>query len=200
MTSQMSLPLSALICDDDGAQVLALRAALVKAGYQVVGEAAEGRQAVEMARELKPDLVLMDIKLPGPIHGIAAVQEIVQVFPVPIIMLTAYSDDALVNAAIEAGACAYLVKPISSEQLLPAVKVAMARFQALKAALDDSADVKEALETRQLVERAKEIYRERHHLSEADAFRALQRLSWNKSQALKQTAVEIIQAGEGPEG
>ncbi len=196
MLSEMSRPLRALICDDDGAQVLAIRAALLKAGYRVVGEASEGRQAVEMAQELKPDLILMDIKLPGLINGITAVQEIVQNLRVPIIMLTAYSDAALVNGAIEAGACAYLVKPISGEQLLPAVNMAIARFQALKEASEDSADVKEALETRQLVERAKEIYMERRHLPEADAFRTLQRMSRAKSQGLRQTAVEIIQTSE----
>lgn len=199
MTSERSFPLNALICDDDGSQVMAIRAALLKAGYRVVGEASEGRQAVEMAKELKPDLILMDIKLPGLIDGIVAVQEIIQDLPVPIVMLTAYSDDELVNAAIEAGACAYLVKPISSEQLLPTVKMATARFQILKEALKDSADVKEALETRQLVERAKEIYRERNQLSEADAFRALQTISRDKSQTLKQTAVEILQASESRE-
>lgn len=196
MTSEKSLPPSALICDDDGSQVMAIRAALLKTGYRVVGEASEGRQAVDMAKELQPDLVLMDIKLPGPISGIAAVQEILQVLPVPIIMLTAYSDDALVSAAIDAGACAYLVKPIGSEQLMPAVKMATARFQILKEALQDSADVKEALETRQLVERAKAIYMEREQVSEADAFRALRIMSRDKSRALKQTAVEIIQSSE----
>ena len=196
MTSEKSLPPSALICDDDGSQVMAIRAALMKTGYRVVGEASEGRQAVDMAKELQPDLVLMDIKLPGPISGIAAVQEILQVLPVPIIMLTAYSDDALVSAAIDAGACAYLVKPIGSEQLMPAVKMATARFQILKEALQDSADVKEALETRQLVERAKAIYMEREQVSEADAFRALRIMSRDKSRALKQTAVEIIQSSE----
>ncbi|MCW3054573.1 MAG: response regulator [Chthonomonadales bacterium] len=192
MTSETMISSSALICEDDGLQVVAIRTALIKAGYQVIGEATEGRQAVEMAKDLKPDLVLMDIKMPGLISGIAAVREILQALPMPIIMLTAYSDDELIDAAIDAGACAYLVKPVTSEQLLPAIKTAMARFHDLQEAIHASTEMNEALETRKLVERANGIYREQKQLSEADAFRALQKISRDKSQTMKQTAVEII--------
>jgi len=192
MTSATMLLPSALICEDDGLQVVAIRTALLNAGYQVVGEAIEGRQAVEMANGLNPGLVLMDIKMPGLINGIAAVREILQTRSIPIVMLTAYSDDALVNAAIDAGACAYLVKPITSEQLLPAIKMAMARFQEMH----EAADMNEALQTRKLVERANGIYREREQLADADAFRALQKISRDKRQTMKQTAVEIIRASE----
>jgi len=195
MTSETP-PQRALICEDEGVTVMQIRKALVRAGYQVVGEAMDGRKAVDLAKELRPDLVLMDINMPGPIDGIAATREILQTLPMPIIMLTAYSDDESVNAALDAGACAYLVKPITSEQLLPAIKLAMARFQDLQEALHETADVKEALETRKLVERAKGIYMERKGLSEADAFRALQKLSRDKCQPMKQTAQEIIKASE----
>src|SRR5579871_4891855 len=192
MTSEMATPQRALICEDEGLHVMAIRKALLRAGYQVVGEAMDGRKAVDLAKELRPDLVLMDINMPGPIDGIAATREILQTLPMPIIMLTAYSDDESVNAALDAGACAYLVKPITSEQLLPAIKLAIANFQSLQDALHETADIREALETRKLVERAKGIYMERKGLSEADAFRALQKLSRDKCQPMKQTAQEII--------
>jgi response regulator NasT len=175
---------------------MAIRKALVRAGYQVVGEAMEGRKAIELARELKPDLVLMDINMPGPVNGIAATREILQTDPMPIIMLTAYSDDESVNSALDAGACAYLVKPITSEQLLPAIKLAMARFQDLQEALHETADMREALETRKLVEKAKGIYMQRRQLTENDAFRAIQKISRDKCQPMKQTALEIIKASE----
>lgn len=196
MTSETVTSQRALICEDEGLHVMAIRKALVRAGYQVVGEAMEGRKAIELARELKPDLVLMDINMPGPVNGIAATREILQTDPMPIIMLTAYSDDESVNSALDAGACAYLVKPITSEQLLPAIKLAMARFQDLQDALHESADMKEALETRKLVERAKGIYMQRRQMSENDAFRAIQKISRDKCQTMKQTALEIIKASE----
>jgi len=105
MTSEKATAQRALICEDEGVAVMAIRKALTRAGYEVVGEAVEGRQAIELARDLAPDLVLMDINMPGPVDGIAATREILQNQPVPIIMLTAYSDNAYVDAALDAGAC-----------------------------------------------------------------------------------------------
>src|ERR1051326_1832947 len=182
MTSDMVASQRALICEDVGVTVLQIRKALLKAGYEVVGEAVEGRKAIEMAKDLKPDLILMDINMPGPIDGITATREILSAQPVPIIMLTAYSDDDYVDAALDAGACAYLVKPITSEQLLPAIKTAMTRFQDLQAALHEATDLKDALETRKLVERAKGILMERKSLAESDAFRSLQKMSRDNCQ------------------
>lgn len=196
MTSETMTSQRALICEDVGVTVMQIRKALQRAGYQVVGEAVEGRQAIEMARELKPDLILMDINMPGPIDGIAATREVLQNQTVPIIMLTAYSDDASVDAALDAGACGYLVKPITSEQLLPNIRTCIARFHALQDALHEASDLKEALETRKLVERAKGILMERRQLAEADAFRAIQKMSWDKCQNMKTTATEIIKASE----
>jgi two-component system, response regulator PdtaR len=196
MTSETSTPQRALICEDEGVTVLQIRKALVRAGYDVVGEAVEGRKAIEMAQELKPDLILMDINMPGPIDGISATREILKHQPVPIIMLTAYSDDSYVDNALDAGACAYLVKPITSEQLLPAIKLAMSRFQALQDAIREATDFKDALETRKLVERAKGILMDRRQLSEPDAFRQLQKISRDKCQTMKTTALDIIKASE----
>ena len=173
-----------------------IRKALVRAGYDVVGEAVEGRKAIEMAQELKPDLILMDINMPGPIDGIAATREILKHQPVPIIMLTAYSDDTYVDNALDAGACAYLVKPITSEQLLPAIRLAMSRFQALQDAIKEATDIKDALETRKMVEKAKGILQDRRQLSEADAFRMMQKISRDQCQTMKVTAQEIIKASQ----
>ncbi len=197
MTSETSTPPQrALICEDEGVTVMQIRKALMRAGYDVVGEAVEGRKAIDMAQALKPDLILMDINMPGPIDGIAATREILKHAPIPIIMLTAYSDDAYVDNALDAGACAYLVKPITSEQLLPAIKLAMSRFSTLQDAIREATDMKDALETRKLVEKAKGILMQRRQLSEADAFRQVQKISRDKCQTMKITAQEIIKASE----
>ncbi len=186
----------ALICEDAGVTVMQLRKALIKAGYDVVGEAVEGQKAIELATELRPDLILMDINMPGEKDGIAATKEILLQQNVPIIMLTAYSDTAYVEAALDAGACGYLVKPITSEQLLPAIRTATARFQTLQTALQEATDLRDALETRKQVERAKGILMERKNLSESDAFHQLQKISRDKCQTMKATAAQIIQASE----
>ena len=196
MTSKITPPQRVLICEDEGVTVMQIRKALVRAGYDVVGEAVEGRKAIEMAQELKPHLILMDINMPGPIDGIAATREILKQTPVPIIMLTAYSDDSYVDNALDAGACAYLVKPITSEQLLPAIKLATSRFEALQDAIKEATDIKDALETRKMVEKAKGILMDRRQLNEADAFRQMQKISRDKCQTMKVTAQEIIKAGE----
>lgn len=185
--------LRALICEDEGLTVILLRRALTTAGYEVVGEAAEGASGIEMARMLEPDFILMDVNMPG-VNGIDATRQIMQERPMPIIILTAYSDDRLVEEAIEAGACAYIVKPIVSEQLIPAVRTALTRFEALQSIQQENQDLKEQLETRKLVERAKGILMDRARLSEADAFRRLQKTSRDRCQTLKQTALDIIHA------
>ena len=120
--------LRALICEDEGVTVMQLKKALSRAGYQVVGEAVEGGRGVQLARELKPDFVLMDLNMPG-LDGIQATRRIMEHDPMPIVILTAYSDNKSVEDALQAGACAYLVKPIASEQLIPAVKAAIAQFE-----------------------------------------------------------------------
>jgi response regulator NasT len=186
----------ALICEDEGVTVMQIRKTLVRAGYQVIGEAVEGRRAIDLARDLLPDLILMDINMQGPIDGITATREILQNHPVPIIMLTAYSDDAYVDAALDAGACAYLVKPITSEQLLPAIQAAIVRFQTLQTALQEATDLKEALETRKMVESAKSMRIERRQITESDAFLLIQKMSRDKSQTMRRTALDILKADD----
>src|SRR5690349_8536682 len=145
--------LRAIICEDEGVTVMQLKKGLQRAGYSVIGEAVEGGRGVELARELEPDFVLMDLTMPG-MDGITATRQIMEERPIPIIILTAYSDQQSVEAALEAGACAYLVKPIDTSQLIPAVITAIARFEMMENVKRENATVKEALETRKLVERA----------------------------------------------
>jgi AmiR/NasT family two-component response regulator len=185
--------LRALICEDEGVTVMQWKKALSRAGYEVVGEAIEGNRGVELARELEPDLILMDLNMPG-LGGVEATRRIMEERPVPIIVLTAYSDDKAVDDALDAGACSYLVKPIVGEQLIPAIKAAVARFETLEDIRRENNSLKDALETRKLVERAKGIVMERKRMTEAEAFRHMQKMSRDKCQTMKQTADEIIRA------
>lgn len=185
----------AVIAEDEGMTILLLRRALAAAGYDVVKAVPDGEQAVLAARELKPDFLVMDINMPR-MTGIEAARQITAERPVPIVMLTAYSEQSLVEEAIEAGACAYLVKPVALEQVAPAVRTALARFEVLETAHRENDDLRDALETRKLVERAKGILGKRLNLSEADAFRRLQKTARDKSQPLKRVALEIVQADE----
>jgi response regulator NasT len=185
--------LQALICEDEGVTVMQLRKALLRAGYEVAGEALEGVIAVELARKLCPDFILMDINMPG-LDGITATKQIMKEKPVPIIILTAYSDNKSVEDALDAGACAYLVKPIASEQMIPAIKAAIARFETMQDVIRENTGLKDALETRKLVERAKGIVMERKKMTEAEAFRHMQKMSRARCQTMKVTAVNIINA------
>ncbi len=186
-------PLRALICEDEGVTVMQLRKALTRAGYEVVGEAVEGERGTALARELKPDVVIMDLNMPG-MDGVQATRRILEEAATPVIVLTAYCDDKSVEDALAAGACAYLVKPVASEQLIPALKTAIARFETMKEVQKENENLKEALETRKLVERAKGILMKRKDLAEADAFRQMQKMSRDKCQTMKITANEVIAA------
>ena len=191
--SQTLTQLRAVICEDEGMTILLLRQALTKAGYDVVGETDNGLKAVELVSQLKPDFIMMDINLPD-LSGIEAVRRILAVRAIPVIMLSAYSDSQNVEEAIEAGACAYLVKPIVGDQLGPAIRTALARFETFASISKENEDLKESLETRKIVERAKGILMDRSKMLEAEAFKRLQKISRDRCQTLKQTAKEIISA------
>lgn len=194
----MSEPLSrprALLVEDEGMTILLLRRALTAAGYEIAHAVPDGEQAVLAAKELQPDFILMDINLPR-MSGIEATRQITQQRPVPVIMLTAYSDQKCVDEAIAAGACAYLVKPVIAEQIAPAVRAALARFAALRAVQHEADTLREALEGRKLIERAKGILMERLQLTEAEAFQRLQKTARDRSLPAKQVAQELIQADQ----
>lgn len=185
--------LRVLIADDEAIRLLSLKAQLRNLEMDTVGEASNGREAVLLARELKPDLVILDIKMPE-LDGIEAAKAITAERPVPIVLLTAYSDPELAKRAIEAGIFAYLVKPISEADLLPAIVLATSRFAEFQLLRREIDDLKEALESRKLIEQAKGILMHRRRLSEADAFRLMQKQSQNENKRLVEIARAIITA------
>jgi len=184
-----------LICEDEALTVLKLRRLLTAAGHHVVGEAKDGEECLALSQETEPDLVLMDIKMPG-MDGTEATRQLLQQRPLPVVMLTAYSDDETVRAATEAGACAYLVKPVNRNQLLSALHVAAARFAEQEQMRREVQDLSEALEARKIIERAKGLLMDRAGLSEAEAFRRLQKASRDQRRPMKQVALEVIEAGK----
>lgn len=184
-----------LICEDEGLTVLKLRRLLTAAGHDVVGEAKDGEECLAIAEQVEPDLVLMDVKMPG-MDGVEATRRLMDRRALPIVMLTAYSDDETVRSATEAGACAYLVKPVSRSQLLSALHVAASRFAEMEQVKREVEDLAEALEVRKLIERAKGLLMDRAGLSEAEAFRRLQKASRDQRRPMKQIALEVIEAGK----
>ncbi|HEY64956.1 MAG TPA: response regulator [Caldilineae bacterium] len=186
-------PLRILIADDESIRVLSLRVQLQNLGYQVVGEASNGREAVELARRLMPDLIIMDIKMPV-MDGIEAAEIITRERPVPIILLTAYSEAELARRAAETNISAYLMKPVSEDDLLPAITLAMTRFRQFQALRQEVESLREALEARKLVERAKGILMRRLNLTEEEAFRRMQRRSQDLNKKLSEVAEAIILA------
>ena len=183
--------LRVLVAEDEKAIAMGLRAQLKSLGHEVIAEAANGRQAVALARKLKPDLAVLDIKMPE-MDGIEAAQAITAEQPIPIILLTAYKEEQLAQRAAQAGIYAYLVKPISRDDLLPAILLARARFEEFQQLEKEISDLKEALEARKLIERAKGILMERRQLTEAEAFRRLQMMSQNQHMKLADVARAII--------
>lgn len=184
-----------LICEDEGLTALRLKKALSGLGYEVVGEAKNGEEAVALAEQLRPDAILMDIRMPK-VDGIAATERIMQARPTAIVMITAYNERELVNAALQAGASGYLVKPVSDDQIEPALTVALSRFAELRELRGEVTDLKEALEARKVVERAKGVLMRRLQLAEAEAYQRLQKLSRDRRQSLKQTAEQVLAAEE----
>ncbi len=182
-----------LIADDESLRLMSLREQLEKLGHRVVAEASDGRSAVELARDLRPDLAIMDIKMPG-MDGIEAADKIMRERPIPIILLTAYSEKDLAERAAQAQVAAYLMKPVSESDLLPAIALAISRFAEFQQLHKEVDDLRDALETRKLVERAKGILMRRLDLSEEEAFRRLQRRSQNENKKLGEIAQAIITA------
>ncbi len=182
-----------LIADDEAIRVMTLRTQLRALGFEVVAEATNGRQAVELAERHHPDLAILDIKMPE-LDGIAAAREITARRPIPVILLTAYSEPELVERATEAGVFAYLVKPVSEEDLLPTILLARARFEEFRVLQKEVADLREALEARKVIERAKGILMKRLGISEAEAFRRMQVQSQKENKKLVEIARAIVTA------
>jgi two-component system, response regulator PdtaR len=188
-----------IVADDESLIRMDLREMLTNQGYLVVGEVADGRSAVNQARELRPDIIIMDIKMPD-MDGIEAAKTLTEERIAPVVLLSAYSQRDLVQRAREAGVVAYLVKPYREEELAPAIEVALARFQEFKELESQVADLQEALETRKLVDRAKGILMDKQGLTEAEAFRKIQKMSMDNRKPMKDVAEAIIlahQVGQG---
>jgi AmiR/NasT family two-component response regulator len=188
-----------IIADDESLIRMDLREMLANLGYLVVGEVGDGRSAVNLARELRPDVVIMDIKMPD-MDGIDAAKILTEESIAPVILLTAYSQKDLVERAKEVGVVGYMVKPFREADLVPAIEVALARFKEFEALHKEVNDLQLALETRKLVDRAKGILMDSQGLSESDAFRKIQKMSMNTRKPMKEVAEAIIlahQAGEG---
>ncbi len=184
-----------IIADDEAIIRMDLKEMLGNLGYLVVGEAPDARSAVNLARELRPDIVIMDIKFEGDdFDGIEAAKVLTAEKIAPVLLLTAFSQKELVERAKEASVSGYIVKPFRESDLGPAIEIALAQFEEFKALEQQVGDLKKALETRKLVDRAKGILMDTQGLTEAEAFRKIQKMSMNTRKPMKEVAEAIILA------
>lgn len=182
-----------IIADDESLIRMDLREMLTNLGYLVVGEAGDGRSAVNLARELRPDIVIMDVKMPD-MDGIEAARILTEERIAPVLLLSAYSQQELVQRARQAGVAGYLVKPFRESDLTPSIEVVLARFSEFRALEREVASLADALETRKLVDRAKGILMDTQGLNENDAFRRIQKMSMNNRKSMRSVAEAIILA------
>ncbi|GAA2847278.1 response regulator [Streptosporangium fragile] len=189
-----------VIAEDEALIRLDLKEMLEEEGYAVVAEAADGEAAVKLAMEHRPDLVILDVKMPI-LDGISAAEQIVSQRVAPCLILTAFSQRDLVERARDAGAMAYLVKPFTKSDLVPAIEMAVSRHQEIAALEREVGTLSERLETRKLVERAKGLLMERHGWSEPQAFRWIQKASMDRRLSMRQVAqIVVSDTPAAPEG
>ena len=185
-----------LVAEDEALIRLDLVEMLTEAGYEVVAQATNGVEAIALAKEFKPDLAILDVKMPE-LDGISAAQEIIEISPV--LMLTAFSQKELVERARDAGVMAYVVKPFSINDLTPAIEIAMSRHLQMRSLKEDVADLHERLETRKIVDRAKGILMAAMNLSEPEAFSWIQRAAMDRRISMKAVAQAVISPDSVPE-
>jgi response regulator NasT len=181
-------PARILVAEDEALIRLDLVEMLTEAGYEVVGQATNGVVAVALAKELKPDLAILDVKMPE-LDGISAAQEIIEISPV--LMLTAFSQKELVERARDAGVMAYVVKPFSINDLTPAIEIAISRHLQMRTLREEVADLYERLETRKIIDRAKGILMKAMDLSEPEAFSWIQRSAMDRRLSMKEVALAV---------
>ncbi len=182
-----------LVAEDETIIRLDLRKTLEEAGFEVCAEARTGEEAVALAATARPDLAILDVKMPK-LDGIDAARRILAERPIPIVMLTAYHQEELVARAVEVGVFGYLVKPFRESDLLPAIRAARARHAELEALREEAESLADALATRKLVERAKGLLMEREKISEQEAFARLRRASQSSNRPMKVVAEAVIAA------
>lgn len=180
-----------VIAEDEAIIRLDLRESLEDEGYVVVGETGRGDEAVDLVRSLEPDVVILDIKMPG-LDGIEAARQVNRDRLAAVLLLTAFSQRDLIQEASEAGALAYLVKPFQRSELVPSIELALARFRELKAVEGEAAELAERLETRKVVDRAKGKLMDNHAMSEGDAYRRLQQQAMEQRSTMKAVAEAVL--------
>jgi response regulator NasT len=185
-----------LVAEDEAIIRLDLVEMLTEAGYNVVAQATNGIEAISLAKEHKPDLAILDVKMPE-LDGISAAEQIIEIAPV--LMLTAFSQKELVDRAREAGAMAYVVKPFSISDLVPAIEIAMSRHQQMRSLREEVADLHERLETRKVIDRAKGILMAALNLTEPQAFTWIQRAAMDRRISMKEVAQAVISPDAVPE-
>ncbi len=188
-----------VIAEDEALIRMDLAEMLAEQGYQVVGEAGDGARAVELAEEHRPDLVILDVKMPV-LDGIAAAERIAAQRIAPVVILTAFSQRDLVERARDAGAMAYLVKPFSAGDLVPAIEMAVSRFAEVQALELEVADLQDRLETRKTVDRAKSVLQTQLGLSEPDAFRWIQKTAMDLRLSMREVSQGVVDHGPGGAG
>ncbi len=184
-----------VIAEDEALIRLDLKEMLEEEGYTVVGEAGDGETAVKLAEELRPDLVILDVKMPV-LDGLSAAEQIHQAHIAPTLMLTAFSQRELVDRARDAGAMAYIVKPFSKSDLVPAIEMAVSRYTEIRALEGEIADLNQRLETRKLVDRAKSVLQTKFGLTEPAAFRWIQKTSMDRRMTMRAVAEAVIEEGD----
>ncbi len=185
-----------MIAEDEALIRMDLAEMLAEEGYDVVGQAGDGERAVALAEEHRPDLVILDVKMPV-LDGIAAAERIARARIAPVVILTAFSQRELVERARDAGAMAYLVKPFTRSDLVPAIEIAMSRFAEVGALAREIDDLAEQLATRKAVDRAKGILQEQLGLSEPDAFRWIQKTAMDLRRSMREVADGVVEHGVG---
>jgi two-component system, response regulator PdtaR len=191
-----STPRRVVIAEDEALIRLDLAEMLQEEGYHVVGQAGDGERAVGLAQELSPDLVILDVKMPI-LDGIAAAEQIARERIAPVLMLTAFSQRELVERARDAGAMAYLVKPFNKQDVVPAIEMAVSRFQELRALEAEVTDLADRLETRKAIDRAKGVLQSQLGLSEGEAFRWIQKTAMDLRLTMRQVAEGVVTHGPG---
>ena len=197
MSAETTRTTRVVIAEDEAIIRLDLKELLQEDGYDVVGETGRGDEAVELVRDLRPDLVILDIKMPG-LDGLSAAREIAKDRGAAVLILTAFSQRDLIEQARDAGALAYLVKPFQRSELIPAVEVALGRFQEMKALESEVKGLEDQLETRRLVDRAKGLLMDKHGLSESDAFSFIQKTAMRERKTMKAVAESVLEGSLAP--